>query len=158
MPSFAEGFGLPVIEALAVGTPVIASDLPAHREVAGDLAVYRDPADGPGWLTDICMFADGSAAAAETRRRVLAYRPGVEAKPSGVRVRNVPAVCEWLMCLAVDPEFHEDRVADFQERFNGLWVPKFGQRAAVAVYVWHVLRQSRLIDWLIRAFLWGDPL
>ena len=75
MPSFAEGFGLPVIEALAVGTPVIASDLPAHREVAGDLAVYRDPADGPGWLTDICMFADANPVAAEIRRRVSAYQP-----------------------------------------------------------------------------------
>jgi glycosyltransferase involved in cell wall biosynthesis len=31
VPSFAEGFGLTVIKALAVGTPVIASDLPAHR-------------------------------------------------------------------------------------------------------------------------------
>jgi glycosyltransferase involved in cell wall biosynthesis len=75
MPSFAEGFGLPVIEALAVGTPVIASDLPAHREVAGDLAVYRDPADEPGWLTDICMFADANPIAAEIRRRVSAYQP-----------------------------------------------------------------------------------
>jgi glycosyltransferase involved in cell wall biosynthesis len=74
MPSFAEGFGLPVIEALAVGTPVIASDLPAHREIARDLAVYRDPTDGPGWLADICMFADGSWGAAEIRRRVSAYQ------------------------------------------------------------------------------------
>jgi len=75
MPSFAEGFGLPVIEALAVGTPVIASDLPAHREIAGNLAVYRDPTDPTGWLADICMFADGSGAAAEIRRRVAQYRP-----------------------------------------------------------------------------------
>jgi glycosyltransferase involved in cell wall biosynthesis len=75
MPSFAEGFGLPVIEALAVGTPVIASDLPAHREIAGDLAVYRDPTDETGWLKDICMFADGNGAAAEIRRRVSAYQP-----------------------------------------------------------------------------------
>jgi glycosyltransferase involved in cell wall biosynthesis len=75
MPSFAEGFGLPVIEALAVGTPVIASDLPAHREVAGDLAVYRDPTDGPGWLADICMFADGNRGAVEIRKRVSAYQP-----------------------------------------------------------------------------------
>ncbi|MBV8090051.1 MAG: glycosyltransferase family 4 protein [Alphaproteobacteria bacterium] len=75
MPSFAEGFGLPVIEALAVGTPVIASDLPVHREIAGDLAVYRDPTDGSGWLEDICMFADGNGPAAEIRKRVSAYQP-----------------------------------------------------------------------------------
>jgi glycosyltransferase involved in cell wall biosynthesis len=75
MPSFAEGFGLPVIEALAVGTPVIASDLPAHREIAGDLAVYRHPGDGAGWLTDICMVADGSGIEPEMRRRVATYRP-----------------------------------------------------------------------------------
>jgi glycosyltransferase involved in cell wall biosynthesis len=75
MPSFAEGFGLPVIEALALGTPVIASDLPAHREVAGDLAIYRDPTDRSGWLADICMFADGNRAAAEIRNRVSAYQP-----------------------------------------------------------------------------------
>src|SRR5215472_618423 len=75
MPSFAEGFGLPIIEALAVGTPVIASDLPAHREIAGNLAVYHDPTDRPGWLADICMFTDGGEAAAEIRRRVGQYRP-----------------------------------------------------------------------------------
>jgi glycosyltransferase involved in cell wall biosynthesis len=75
MPSFAEGFGLPVIEALAVGTPVIASDLPAHREIGGNLAFYRDPTDAPGWLADICMFADGSGTAAETRKRISAYQP-----------------------------------------------------------------------------------
>jgi glycosyltransferase involved in cell wall biosynthesis len=75
MPSFAEGFGLPIIEALAVGTPVIASDLPAHREIAGNLAVYRDPTAVAGWLADICMFADGGGAAAEIRRRVAQYRP-----------------------------------------------------------------------------------
>jgi glycosyltransferase involved in cell wall biosynthesis len=75
MPSFAEGFGLPLIEALAVGTPVIASDLPAHRESAGDLAIYRDPTDESGWLNDICMFADGNGRAAEIRRRVSHYQP-----------------------------------------------------------------------------------
>ena len=75
MPSFAEGFGLPIIEALAVGTPVIASDLPAHREIAGDLAVYRRPTDVQGWLADICMFVDGYGAVTEIRRRVAEYRP-----------------------------------------------------------------------------------
>jgi glycosyltransferase involved in cell wall biosynthesis len=50
MPSFAEGFGLPVAEALAAGTPVIASDIETFREVGGDAIDYVDPLDGRGWL------------------------------------------------------------------------------------------------------------
>jgi glycosyltransferase involved in cell wall biosynthesis len=53
MPSLAEGFGLPIIEALAVGTPVIASDLPAHREAGGSFATYLHPIDGLGWIAAI---------------------------------------------------------------------------------------------------------
>jgi glycosyltransferase involved in cell wall biosynthesis len=44
-PSRAEGFGLPVAEAMAVGTPVICSDIPALAEVAGDAAVLVPPGD-----------------------------------------------------------------------------------------------------------------
>jgi glycosyltransferase involved in cell wall biosynthesis len=75
MPSFAEGFGLPVIEALAVGTPVVASDLPAHREIAGDLALYCNPIDGPGWLQAIALIMDGGEATTELRRRITHYQP-----------------------------------------------------------------------------------
>jgi glycosyltransferase involved in cell wall biosynthesis len=52
-PSLAEGFDLPVVEGLALGTPVIASDIPAHRELAGGAATLVDPLDGPGWIDAI---------------------------------------------------------------------------------------------------------
>jgi glycosyltransferase involved in cell wall biosynthesis len=42
--SRAEGYGLPLVEAMALGTPVIASDIPIFREVGGDAASYVDPA------------------------------------------------------------------------------------------------------------------
>jgi glycosyltransferase involved in cell wall biosynthesis len=48
-PSEAEGFGLPVIEALAGGTPVIASDLPVLHEVGGNAAEYVPVADVAAW-------------------------------------------------------------------------------------------------------------
>jgi hypothetical protein len=63
-----------------------------------------------------------------------------------------PRFCEFVMCLAVELEFQQDRLGDYEERFNDLWVPKFGRPVAVAVYVWNVLRQSGLIDWLVRTF------
>ncbi|MFG6547301.1 glycosyltransferase [Sulfitobacter sp. 1A10445] len=45
IPSFMEGWGLPLGEALWMGTPGIAADVPALREVGGDLAEYFDPDD-----------------------------------------------------------------------------------------------------------------
>lgn len=56
-PSFSEGYGLPLVEALAQGTPVIASDLPVFREIAGAIPDYLDPLDGMGWLARIEAFA-----------------------------------------------------------------------------------------------------
>ena len=49
MPSFAEGYGLPIVEARTLGTPVIASDIPVFREVAPD-STFCHPLDGLGWL------------------------------------------------------------------------------------------------------------
>lgn len=52
-PSFTEGFGLPLAEALALGTPVLCSDIPVFREIGGDAAHYIDPLDGLTWMRQI---------------------------------------------------------------------------------------------------------
>lgn len=53
-PSEREGFGLPVVEALACGTPVVASDLPVLREVGGDAASYCPVGNVAFWRDAIC--------------------------------------------------------------------------------------------------------
>lgn len=59
-PSYAEGFSLPVAEALAMGTPVIASDIAAHLELAGQHARFASPHDADAWqrLIRECASAD----------------------------------------------------------------------------------------------------
>lgn len=52
-PSLAEGFGLPPIEAAALGTPVVASDLPVLRELLGDYPIYLAATDSYSWLETI---------------------------------------------------------------------------------------------------------
>jgi glycosyltransferase involved in cell wall biosynthesis len=48
-PSMAEGYGLPLVEALGAGIPVIASNISVFREIAGDVPDYLSPLDGIGW-------------------------------------------------------------------------------------------------------------
>jgi glycosyltransferase involved in cell wall biosynthesis len=57
MPSFAEGYGLPVREALAAGIPVVASDIPAFRALAGERVTLLSPIDGEAWLGTVRALA-----------------------------------------------------------------------------------------------------
>lgn len=72
-PSLAEGFGLPIVEAMACGIPVVTSDRGAMREVAGDAATLVDPEDADSIAAGLAHVLSGSAGETD-RRRALGLR------------------------------------------------------------------------------------
>jgi alpha-1,3-rhamnosyl/mannosyltransferase len=71
LPSFEEGFGLPVAEAMAAGLPVVCSRGSALEEVAGDAATLVDPTDVNGLTQAIERLLDDPVEAETHRRRGL---------------------------------------------------------------------------------------
>ncbi|MEO8056137.1 MAG: glycosyltransferase family 1 protein [Acidobacteriota bacterium] len=66
-PSLFEGFGIPVLEAMSLGTPVGCSDLPALLELAGDAALFFDPGDDAGIAQTMVRLSTED----ETRERLV---------------------------------------------------------------------------------------
>jgi len=93
-PSLSEGFGIPIVEGAVFGLPVICSDLPVFREIAGDLAIFFDPrsvsdlvrrleevASNPARfeqqtaaLRDRCIASYGADAATARLAKLLAFK------------------------------------------------------------------------------------
>ena len=67
-PSLYEGFGLPPLEALACGTPVVAADIPVLREVLADAAAFADPTDVAALAEALARVLDDQALRAEALR------------------------------------------------------------------------------------------
>ncbi|MBI5022030.1 MAG: glycosyltransferase family 4 protein [Ignavibacteriales bacterium] len=59
-PSWYEGFGFPLLEAMKCGVPVIASDIPTHREIAGNAAIFVPPSDAESFAQKFSLLlSDG---------------------------------------------------------------------------------------------------
>ena len=71
-PSLYEGFGLPLLEAMSRGCPIVASDAGSLPEVAGDAAVLVDPIDVAGWASALGALIDDPV------RRTVLIRRGFE--------------------------------------------------------------------------------
>ena len=100
--SRSEGYGLPLVEAMSLGTPVIASDIPIFREVGGDGARFVDP-DSP------------EAFAAAVRGLEL---PGVWADASRAAVRQAETF-SWDRSAEALLEAAEEAIAVFRARQSG---------------------------------------
>jgi len=74
MPTLAEGFGLPLVEALALGTPVIASDLPSLRESGQGIPLLLDPAEPAMWENAIIEFEQNPSEWNRQREMLKTYR------------------------------------------------------------------------------------
>jgi glycosyltransferase involved in cell wall biosynthesis len=83
LPSFAEGFGLPLAEALALGVPALCSDIAAFREVGGDVPDYIDPRHPAGWRSAVMdyLYEGSPRRRAQIERRTLATGDGHDHLP-----------------------------------------------------------------------------
>ncbi|WP_299193896.1 glycosyltransferase family 1 protein [uncultured Erythrobacter sp.] len=72
-PSLSEGFGLPLVEALQMGTPVIASDTPIFREIGQGMPLLLGPTDKQAWIEAVAAHAKTPVSMADRAARAARF-------------------------------------------------------------------------------------
>jgi glycosyltransferase involved in cell wall biosynthesis len=103
LPSLYEGFGLSLAEAMAAGTPAVASDIPALREIAGEFVRYASPRSAHS-------FAEAIRAALDRREESAALARGARE-----RVRRF----SWEACAAETLQIYRALTASRERRHAG---------------------------------------
>jgi glycosyltransferase involved in cell wall biosynthesis len=89
IPSLAEGFSLPPVEAAACGAPLVISDLPVHREVLGDAALYFPPKDRTALATALLTVVDNPQTARGLADRATRAVSALSWADAGERLRHI---------------------------------------------------------------------
>ncbi len=75
-PSFSEGFGMPLVEALLLRVPILASQLDVFQEIAGDIPEYLHPLDAMSWKTMVLDYMTEFSGRRQSQlQRMAAYAP-----------------------------------------------------------------------------------
>lgn len=89
MPTLAEGYGLPVVEALGIGTPVLASNIESIREVGQGIPTLLDPTDPDAWRDAIMKFDDPGSIKETQQLKMRSFQ-------TPTWNDHFSAVCSWL--------------------------------------------------------------
>jgi glycosyltransferase involved in cell wall biosynthesis len=126
LPSFAEGFGFPLVEALALGVPALCSNLAALRENGGGIAEFFDPLDGSGWRAAVIDYLLPSSPRRQAQlSRLTGWRPpswddhfasvdALIAETSAVRERSIDAPVTGLAPASPRAEVDGYETADLR--------------------------------------------
>jgi alpha-1,3-rhamnosyl/mannosyltransferase len=100
LPSRHEGFGLPVLEAMAQGTPVVCADIAPLREVAGGAARLVPPMDVDAWVVALSDLFDGAE-----------HHPDETTRPMAAAGRARAAGFSWERCIRATHAVYEEAMA-----------------------------------------------